>query len=125
MRLALVPIFGRVKARQRLANDFLLGVAHQPSGAAVPQGHAPHGVQPVDAVIGHAVHQQAKRLFALLQGVLGRHPLRDVARHVRKAAQLSGLVAQRRDVDVRVKFLPALGHALAFLLIPALRGGRS
>src|SRR2546425_2476441 len=67
---ALHLILRRVKARKMLPNRFFVLEAFDPFGARVPTGHPPFWIQHENSVVLHALHQKAKPLFALLDGLL-------------------------------------------------------
>ncbi len=53
-------VFGRVKAREMGVEDLLLLIALDALGAQVPAHDAAFGVEHVDRIVGHALHQQGK-----------------------------------------------------------------
>ena len=75
-----------------LADDFLGGIAFDALRAGVPVGDDAAGVEHVDGVIGHPLHQNAEPPLALQQRVLRRFPLRHVAGDLREADMTSRLV---------------------------------
>ena len=76
-----------VEAREMLADDLLGRIALDALGARVPRRHVSGRIEHVDAVIGHALHQQPEFLLRPAQFLVGLAPLGEVARDLGEAHQ--------------------------------------
>ena len=75
-----------------LPDDFVGSVALDALRAGVPIDDDATGIDHIDGVIGHALHQNAKLPLAFQQRVLRRFTLRDVAGDLHEADMPSRLV---------------------------------
>ena len=71
-------LFGKIEAREMLADDFVRPVSFDTFGARIPADHRAVRVKHVDRVIGHTSNEDAKLFFAPAQGLLSRPPLGQV-----------------------------------------------
>ncbi len=117
------PILFRIKTREVAADDLGGGIALGALGAGVPARHPSLGVEPVDGVVGDALHQQPELLLALAQGLVGPPAFGDVAGDLGEADQPPLLVADGVDDHVGPEPNAVLADPPALLLEPALGFG--
>ncbi len=112
-----------VELGEMVPDHLVAGVALDALGAGVPVGDHPVGVEHIKRVVRDPVDQQAELPFALQQGLLRRLAFGDVARGLREADQLAGLVVDSLQRPLRPEPAAVLAQQPAFVLHLALGPG--
>ena len=99
--LAAPDVFLGVEPRHVLADDLLGSIPFDPLGAGVPARHATLGIEHEERAVGHAGHEQAEALLALVQFLCVRPlALGDVFRHDQPRAAAAKAHGVRRDENI-------------------------
>src|SRR5262249_42072947 len=101
--------------------DHFVGmIALDALGAGIPTGHDAVWVQHEEAVVGHVADQHPELPLALAQRVLGGLPLRDIARDLGEAFELSRLAADWPHGDGGPEAAAVLPHTPALRFVVTL-----
>src|SRR5437870_4336190 len=98
------------------AEDLARLIALDAARAGIPARDEALRVQHVDGVVLHAIDEQAKALLGVAQLFFLSAPHAQVARDLREGEQLSLVVAQRGDDDVRPEARAVLPYPPALVL---------
>ncbi|MNF59994.1 hypothetical protein D3C84_415960 [compost metagenome] len=114
--LAGFAILRGIEDRKMLANDFFRQVTLDALGTKVPVAHASVRRKHVDRIVGHALHQQAELLLALLEDFLGHPAIGQVAGDLGEPQQGARRVEDRIDDHMGPEMAAVLAHLPAFAL---------
>src|SRR4030088_1938119 len=96
------------------ADYFMMRITFDALGTGIPVGNVTGRGKHVDSVIGDALDEHAKPLFALAQGFLSGLALGDIPCDFGKADQLARIITNRIDDNAGPKARAVLAHPPAF-----------
>src|SRR6478672_931194 len=115
-RLAIRDVFGGVEGREVPPDDLVVLVSLDGFRALVPRRDDAAWIQHEDRVVLHALHEQAKALFALAKRFLGEPAFGEIASNFRESHVHSGVIAKGGDDDVRPEARSVLADAPSLFL---------
>ena len=115
LRLSLSDIFGRVKAREIFADDFVRGVSLHVFRAGIPRHNFPERIEQINCVFVYSLDEHPELLFARAQFGFGRLSFAQIAHDIGEPDQFSLCVAHRRYDGKGPKTRAAFAQAPALL----------